>query len=187
MGATGSGQAQSQRRLSLFVSCVWTAVRLPRGERMRLTRSGAALLLRRARALIFATGDPIALAGNRTRLVPRLECPLENKVPRASGGTASVPGAFISPVSVHEPPGRATTTTEKPRLKLQGTRRTAGRAPRPPLAGPESELEPWPSRGRRIPAWTRNHDGPLAAPSPAFRAGYFTEVAPQLGLLAPGH
>ena len=66
-----------------------------------------------------------------------------------------------------------------------GDSEDAGWAPRPP--GPESELEPWPSlsRGRRFLAWTRS--GPLAAPSPAFRAGYFTEVAPQLGLLAPGH
>jgi hypothetical protein len=121
---------------------------LPRGERMRLTRSGAALLLRRARALIFATGDPIALAANRTRLVPRSGTWNVRWKTRSPGPpVASVPGAFISPVSVHEPPGRATTTTERPRLKLPGTRRTAGWAPRPP--GPESELEPWPSRGRR--------------------------------------
>jgi hypothetical protein len=108
---------------------------------MRLTRSarGAALLLRRARALIFAIGDPIALAANRTRLVPRSGTRKVRWKTRSPGPPlASVPGAFISPVSVHdsEPPGRATTTAGKPRLKLPGTRRTAGRAPRPPGSGP---------------------------------------------------
>jgi hypothetical protein len=147
---------------------------LPRGERMRLTRSGAALQWRRARALIFAIGDPIALAADRTRLVPRSGTWNVRWKTRSPGPpVASVPGAFISPVSVHEPPGRATTTTEKPRLKLPGTWRTAGRAPRPPgsrvrtyaLAQPGAALpsldSEWATRRpvARLPGWLLHRGG----------------------------
>jgi hypothetical protein len=120
---------------------------------MRLTRSGAALQWGRARApddLRYRGSDrPGSEPNSAGAEVGTWNVRWKTRSPGPP--LASAPGAFISPVSVHEPPGRATTTTEKPRLKLPGTRRTAGWAPRPP--GPEPELEPWPSlgRGRRFP------------------------------------
>ena len=124
--------------------------------------------------MTFATGDPIALAANRTRLVPRSGTWNVRWKTRPPGpSVASVPGAFIFPVSVHEPPGRATTTTAKPRLKLQGTRRTAGWAPRPPgsrvrtwaLAQPGAALpsldSEWATRRpvARLPGWLLRRGG----------------------------
>ena len=62
---------------------------------MRLTRSarGAALLLRRARApddLLYWDSDrPGSEPNSAGAEVWNLECPLENKVPRASGGISA--------------------------------------------------------------------------------------------------
>ncbi len=74
----------------------------------------------------------------------------------------AVPGAFIFPVSVHEPPGRATTTTEKPRLKLQGIRRQGAAAPRLP----SPNLGPGPAGGGASqPGLGVGHSPPRRPPS----------------------
>ena len=60
---------------------------------MRLTRSGAALLLRRARApddLRYRGSDrPGSEPNSAGAEVWNLECPLENKAPRAFGGISA--------------------------------------------------------------------------------------------------
>ncbi len=69
------------------------------------------------------------------------------------------PGAFISPVSAHEPPGRATTTAGE----------AEAQAPRDPEDRRQGAAAPrlraltlaQPGAAQGFPAWTRDHDGPL--------------------------
>ena len=117
---------------------------------MRLTRSGAALLLRRARAaddLRYRGSDrPGSEPNSAGAEVWNLECPLENKVPRASGGISArrfhFPG-FGSRTAREGNDNHGEAEAQAPRdLRTAGCQ-WASRAP-----GHESNLKPGPAGAR---------------------------------------
>jgi hypothetical protein len=127
---------------------------LPRGDGMtrRLTRSGAALQWRRARApddlRYRGSSRPGSGPNSAGAEVWNLECPLENKVPRASAGISARQALSFPRFRFTNRPGPGGQgQPQESRGSLPGTRtrRTAGRAPRPP--GSEPNLSPGPAGG----------------------------------------